>query len=55
MKLVAQLRRGAATARNRGARVAGGELLLFCDDDIVVPPTTCSGISRRTDAMSAHS
>ena len=38
VKLVAQLRRGAATARNRGARAAGGELLLFCDDDIVVPP-----------------
>lgn len=31
-----QDRRGAATARNRGARAAAGELLLFCDDDILV-------------------
>lgn len=29
-------RRGAAGARNLGARVASGELLFFCDDDIVV-------------------
>lgn len=27
---------GAAAARNRGARAAGGELLMFCDDDILV-------------------
>jgi GT2 family glycosyltransferase len=27
---------GVAAARNRGAAVASGELLLFCDDDIVV-------------------
>src|SRR5829696_5239538 len=29
---------GAATARNRGARAAEGELLLFCDDDILIDP-----------------
>jgi GT2 family glycosyltransferase len=34
--LESQRQRGVATARNRGARVARGELLLFCDDDIVV-------------------
>jgi GT2 family glycosyltransferase len=34
--LDAQHQRGVATARNRGARLAQGELLLFCDDDIVV-------------------
>jgi GT2 family glycosyltransferase len=28
--------RGAATARNRGAEVARNELLLFCDDDVIV-------------------
>lgn len=37
--LAAQLRRGAAAARNRGAQLAGGEWLLFCDDDIVTPPS----------------
>jgi len=36
--LEAQDRRGAACARNRGARVARGEWVLFCDDDIVAPP-----------------
>jgi glycosyltransferase involved in cell wall biosynthesis len=33
-----QHQRGAASARNRGARVANGELLLFCDDDMLGPP-----------------
>ena len=32
----AQPNSGAATARNHGARVAEGELLLFCDDDILL-------------------
>ena len=31
--------RGAATARNRGARCATGEILIFVDDDIVVEPS----------------
>ncbi len=35
--LAAQLRRGAASARNRGARLASGDWLLFCDDDIITP------------------
>jgi glycosyltransferase involved in cell wall biosynthesis len=30
--------RGAATARNRGAEAASNELLLFCDDDVIVEP-----------------
>jgi glycosyltransferase involved in cell wall biosynthesis len=38
VKLETQYQRGAAFARNYGARIAGGELLLFCDDDIVVTP-----------------
>jgi GT2 family glycosyltransferase len=29
---------GAAAARNRGARMAEGRLLIFCDDDILVEP-----------------
>jgi GT2 family glycosyltransferase len=33
---LAQPNSGAATARNHGARVAEGELLLFCDDDILL-------------------
>jgi GT2 family glycosyltransferase len=36
VRLESQRQRGAAAARNHGARVATGELLLFCDDDIVV-------------------
>src|SRR3954451_16744041 len=37
--LEVQRHRGAATARNRGARLATGELVLFCDDDILVEPS----------------
>lgn len=36
---VQQENAGAATARNRGARSATGELLIFVDDDIVVQPS----------------
>jgi GT2 family glycosyltransferase len=36
IELVRQDRRGAATARNAGARLAQGEVLLFCDDDMIV-------------------
>lgn len=39
LTLERQQRRGAATARNRGARTATGELLLLCDDDMLLAPT----------------
>jgi GT2 family glycosyltransferase len=34
--VVYQERMGAAAARNRGARLADGDVVLFCDDDIIV-------------------
>jgi len=39
LMLEAQTHRGAARARNRGARLAGGDLLLFCDDDMILEPS----------------
>jgi GT2 family glycosyltransferase len=38
MRFVAQENAGAAAARNHGARVARGDLLLFLDDDVLVKP-----------------
>jgi GT2 family glycosyltransferase len=38
VRLESQRQRGAAAARNRGATVARGEILLFVDDDIIVGP-----------------
>jgi GT2 family glycosyltransferase len=37
-ELTTQNRGGAAAARNRGAELAGGDLVIFCDDDVVVAP-----------------
>ena len=39
LMLEAQEHRGAARARNRGARLAAGEMLLFCDDDMILDPS----------------
>jgi len=36
VRYVVESRGGVARARNQGARLAGGELLIFCDDDILV-------------------
>jgi glycosyltransferase involved in cell wall biosynthesis len=43
-----QENRGVAAARNRGARMAGGEILIFIDDDIIVQPTL---ITQHIDTM----
>ena len=39
LMIEAQTHRGAACARNLGARLAGGEMLLFCDDDMILEPS----------------
>jgi GT2 family glycosyltransferase len=38
VRYVAQANRGAGSARNHGARLATGEVLIFVDDDMLVPP-----------------
>jgi glycosyltransferase involved in cell wall biosynthesis len=38
LRYVAQDNSGAAGARNRGARIAEGDTLLFCDDDTLLEP-----------------
>jgi glycosyltransferase involved in cell wall biosynthesis len=40
-------RRGPAFARNRGAAAARGEILLFVDADVVVPPDTLARLAAR--------
>ena len=49
--LEAQPQRGAARARNRGAKLAGGELLLLCDDDMILEP---SYLRRHVSARERH-
>jgi glycosyltransferase involved in cell wall biosynthesis len=51
VRLERQQRLGAARARNRGARSAGGEFLLFCDDDMVLSPTD---LRARVSAFERH-
>ena len=55
LTLEAQPQRGAARARNRGARLADGEMLLFCDDDMILEPSylrlLVSATKRHGDAV----
>ena len=47
-------RRGASAARNRGAQVAAGDLLLYCDGDDVVAPGWVAAMAeaaQRTDLV----
>jgi GT2 family glycosyltransferase len=46
-----QPRAGAAAARNQGARLASGEILIFVDDDMLVPPGL---IARHLEALRRH-
>jgi glycosyltransferase involved in cell wall biosynthesis len=48
----AQPNSGAATARNHGARIADGELLLFCDDDVLLAPNHLSLLGETRAAFS---
>lgn len=43
---------GRSAARNSGARLAGGQILLFIDDDIILPPDF---VSRHVRTHAAHS
>ena len=51
VRCVAQPRGGSARARNHGARVADGELLILLDDDILVEP---SHIRRHLEVRSRY-
>jgi glycosyltransferase involved in cell wall biosynthesis len=55
LSFAAQSHRGAAGARNHGAQLADGDVLLFCDDDIVVQPdhlrAHLAARAARTDAL----
>ncbi len=46
-------RRGAAWARNRGVRRAGGDLIAFTDDDCVVPPEWLARLISAIDRFGA--
>ena len=48
IRYLAQTHGGAATARNHGAREASSEVVVFLDDDMLVPPDL---IARHLDAL----
>ena len=50
LRLVSQQQRGPAAARNRGAREAGGRVLVFLDDDMVTTPGFLGRHLRSVDA-----
>lgn len=47
--LEVQQQHGAARARNQGARLAGGEIVLFCDDDMILEPSYLRLLVSATD------
>jgi len=51
LRLVHQANAGAAAARNRGARVAEGDALVFMDDDIAMRPDALETLARTLGAM----
>lgn len=58
LRVVEQPNRGAATARNQGARLSGGEILLFLDDDMEADPLLLAEHDRShregADAVLGH-
>jgi glycosyltransferase involved in cell wall biosynthesis len=46
VRLVAEERQGSSFARNRAAREAQGELILFIDDDVLVEPQWASALTE---------
>jgi GT2 family glycosyltransferase len=54
VRLVRQDRAGPAAARNRGAGLARGELLVFTDDDCLPEPDWLSAMARHAQARPGH-
>lgn len=58
LRVVTQPNRGAASARNHGARLASGEVLLFLDDDMMADPEILEQHARShaggADAVLGH-
>ncbi len=46
IKVISQENRGAAAARNAGARLAGGEYIIFWDADVVAQPAMLQKMAR---------
>lgn len=49
LRVISMRNRGAGPARNVGAMEAGGEYLLFADDDIIAPPSWISQMLERRE------
>jgi glycosyltransferase involved in cell wall biosynthesis len=48
VKIIRQTeQRGASSTRNAGAAVGGGEILVFIDSDVIIPPDTFSILAER--------
>ena len=51
VRVIRQANRGAAAARNRGIHEAGGDVVVFTDDDCLVPP---DWLERLADGYARH-